>query len=267
MRPLTYESNGRAPRITARRAALLFCVVFAAGSAWEWRGVIRRRGAVWYWQRECGRYSANAGQPIIQVGASATATLPVGGADWHSFTPAGWAAGTAGAPPAVVHQPRCWLELLRAYQAAGGAPQDWADLHLAPARVPDWLASHTEYTTPPRFAFLGERRTKRGERRLVIVTSGEGKLQATILTPATLTRGAAEVRGENYGDFMTRAWRNFLPFHGSGVCVGSPDPADPAHFTIPYVTARGRGTIDAWLVSGGTVLFHVRDGPAYAPNP
>jgi hypothetical protein len=47
--------------------------------------------------------------------------------------------------------------------------------------------------------------------------------------------------------------------------AGQPDPVDSSHFTIPYETTSGRGTIDGWLQADDTVKMQVRDGPAKQP--
>ena len=49
--------------------------------------------------------------------------------------------------------------------------------------------------------------------------------------------------------------RSFLRIH-----AGQPDPADPSHFTIPYVLNGKPGVIDGYLRANGRVMLEPREG-------
>ena len=170
----------------------------------------------------------------------------------------------------------------------GGAPAgpDWATLtdngqRISFFRMPDALR-HLEQSPGVNLlqgngpVFLHGRTAPGGQERLVVVKVDLTRsylrnpkivlgtvhlFNASVMRPATL----------GSSPFVTRTnWQPPAPVPKWGdltLLAGQPDWADASHFTIPYQTPAGNGTIDGWLQPDDTLKFQVRDGPLAQPAP
>ena len=100
-------------------------------------------------------------------------------------------------------------------------------------------------------AFLHERQTPKGERRLVkahFILGNQCWLETRVFGPGW---NGLKLRR----DVMKPA---YISTSVERVYAGQTDPADPTHFTIRYVEGGIAGTIDAWLQDDDSVKFHRR---------
>jgi hypothetical protein len=113
-------------------------------------------------------------------------------------------------------------------------------------------------------AFLHERITPQGQRRLVAVDLFSGgtqpgggmTLNATVIDPSVTPRGPNATVTITRGDGATIALQ---PGDKLRVFAGQPDPNDASHFTIDYLINDARHTVDGWLKDDGLVIIEARD--------
>jgi len=126
-----------------------------------------------------------------------------------------------------------------------------------------WTRLLKRRTSPAAVAFLHERTSPSGNRRLVCIAA-EPILGGTlaglsvrpewnfrVMFPAKLVGGPADVPVFPYleDDFLIGVDR---------VYAGQPDPADPSHFMIQYDDEDGRHMVDGWFRDDDTLKFRVR---------
>jgi hypothetical protein len=166
--------------------------------------------------------------------------------------------------------------------AAYTAPPTQVVHETDPAQIPALLASPLNYRgsvatgqaflIPPVYgklvvsqsvgtAFLHERTTPGGERRLVTVdlygAMASGKDMSLLGTVLDLSaRGNAPRACATLGDGRTIALQ---PGDQLRVFAGQPDPSDPSHFTIDSMVNDVRHTLDGWLVDETTIKIETRD--------
>jgi len=129
--------------------------------------------------------------------------------------------------------------------------------------APRCWARFKQRAAPAAVAFLHERTSPSGNRRLVCIAA-EPILGGTlaglsvrpewnfrVMFPAKLVGGPADVPVFPYleDDFLIGVDR---------VYAGQPDPADPSHFMIQYDDEDGRHMVDGWFRDDDTLKFRVR---------
>ena len=163
------------------------------------------------------------------------------------------------------------------------APPDQVIHETDPAEIPRLLAPPLNYSgslatgqaflIPPAYrnlyvsqsvgtAFLHERATPQGQRRLVAVDLFGGGMQpnnamtlnANVIDPATTSSRSMLTITRGDGTTITLQRGETLR-----VFAGQPDPVDPSHFTIDYVLNGTRNTLDGWLVDDGIVRIETRN--------
>jgi hypothetical protein len=223
------------------------------------------RARLLYWQHRCLTYTPPPGQVVYDRPDDPPVTVVLRGCvPTRQFA--------AGSPGTAAPVPKCWAELSA---AAGWAPG------TSPSTGPAGAAGPAGRP----IAFLHERRTPAGRRRLVVLwydpdpidgnpASGFAGLDAAVMVrPATWDRPSDEVSltpSSLSGTFGIVQWRPAFRLY-----AGEPDPADESHFTLRYEAGGEAGTIDGWLKDPEAndvvdddptpdVLVRVRDGPCSA---
>lgn len=113
-------------------------------------------------------------------------------------------------------------------------------------------------------AFLHERTSPQGERRLVaidlfttgIVPNNVMGFNATSFDPSRAVRGPRALLTLTRGDGVTVTAQ---PGDSFRVFAGQPDQNDPSHFTIDYEHNGTRHTLDGWLKEDGLVMIEKRE--------
>jgi hypothetical protein len=164
------------------------------------------------------------------------------------------------------------------------APPDRVVHETDPAEIPRLVAPPLNYRgslatgqafyIPPAYsnlvvsqsvgtAFLHERVSRGGERRLVAVDLFGGTMQPnrTMSLNAVMLPIGRGGRDWSLATMTTGDGTNISLQSGDKLRVfaGQVDPDDRSHFTIDYVLNGTRRTLDGWLVDGGTVKIETRD--------
>ena len=229
--PATRRSRWR----HARRATLCLGLVALGASAYLWAPDAWRRIQILHYQRKCLRYIERPDFVTYEPDAERAAVLLNQGSRY-------WGKEY---DPKVAHadEPDCLQRLNRLLPPPGAS-------------------------TGAGVSFMHQRRSKSGERRLVIVPAQLNPqfCMYELLEPTTLTGKVQTAQSyltvfENSPTFLGPG-QDSLPMR---VFAGQPDPLDESHFTFAYEYDSQQGIIDAWLKDTQTVKFQVRSGPLTRP--
>jgi hypothetical protein len=256
-RQIEYATGPRRRFRNSRLFRLLIFVaiaVLAAAGAWvKWGSAIQDRSKLLQVQRACSHFSSLAGQPVIPYDEGVSRYDLT--SDWRA---AAIAEPRGAARYHLAHRPRCLDDLEALLTRVYGRSGPWR----TSAYGSFWATGGQE-----GIAFLHQRFSPQGEGRIVIVSGkdfwpGEAVLHASVLKPATWGESAVDVSaGPRSVGGDGRSFMELVLPQGTRLYVGQADPDDRSHFRLPYTLDKRRGTIDGWLVDGGTVAFRVRDGP------
>jgi hypothetical protein len=196
-------------------------------AAFHWRAEPWRRARMLYYQRQCEAYSPPADEVVFDNDPARSAALRAkpGYVTQKNIDPR----------PVFRTPPGCWNGYADAtrvgvHEQGGGTK-----------------------------AFLHERRTPRGERRLVVVEFfpfSWTPVVAQAIETSPLA-GRAEVRGYLHSELFLDPQS---PPRSLRIFAGQPDPADASRFTIVYEWDGRRGTIDGRLNDDDTIVLTDRDG-------
>ena len=158
---------------------------------------------------------------------------------------------------------------LPAVGAAALAPQCWQSFRNAPYTNNYRLI---DSGGPVAVAFLGQRISPAGHRRLVCVEFAPGRdflpnprqnsQCAVAVTPATWTTPPSSPVWQGHFDGPSTF---AFPLPSMRIYAGQPDPKDASHFTIRYQMMSRQDFIDGWLKDDDSVVLHLRaldDHPA-----
>jgi hypothetical protein len=251
--PLEYAPAPPKRRKLVRRLLVLLLLIAVVTPLLYHRKPLTQRGHLLYWQRKCLIYTAPADQVVYEEdGYNPSPLLNRPGYSGWPVPPAANAGSTRWPiPPTIATLP---APPLAPYFTAGGLP-------------PGWVAAPKGAT-----AFLHERTSKTGHRRLVMIMRMPAHsapfhyafgLTPFVSTPAGITTGPTYHYPRT--DAIIRVlsdWR-FPPTDGLRFYAGQPDPGDSSRFTIRYDLSGGSGEVEGRLNDDGqTVSLKITNGPA-----
>jgi hypothetical protein len=221
-------------RKRVRRSLLIVIVLVLLLSAWSWGPRLWQRVRVAYWQHRCLVYTAPVDQVIYEEDPT-SARMLLASPD---------CAMTANNPQFVARRPWPWREFPSTGVGADGV------------------------------AFLHERMTPSGQRRLVVVEvwlrwpvgTGRQVLQLNnyVIRPRAMA-ARPEIANNAVFCYPVEEFSSLASTDRVRLFAGQPDASDPTHFTIGYAVNGKTGTIDGWLTNVDRVNLQVRDGPAKKP--
>lgn len=216
---------GRGPVPLRRRARRLMPLVVLIGALLMGGAEARRHAELLSLQRYCARYAVPADEVVYEARLEVVSDP---------------------------HRPEALAELVELPNSTHPTPGPWQEL----AR---WAGEKPLLDAGP-VLFLHERRSARGERRVVCVeyAGAWNPLIARTVKPGTpLSRPIFEPIQYSPAINLTNCHR--LRFF-----AGQPDPADDSRFTIGYEMDGRVGTLEGQLLEDGDIALRVLDGPAAA---
>jgi hypothetical protein len=246
--PLEYAPGAPVRRRKLVRRIVRLLLILSAGLVvWRWGPAAWDRAKLLYWQRQCLTFRFPPDVVLYERDpAKAAALLAKPNSDYvpvpYYTANASWAYSPVVAVTHADFQPRCLREF-NARSSAGSAPGSRG------------------------VAFLHERRTPAGKRRLIVVyTTHWGDARPhwdwELFDPAGPTAGAKLLNTGGDGSPF-----NFMSGYSLGVAIlgrlgpGQSDPADPTRFTLPWsIPGQPTALYHGRLTDDGQVEIIRRDG-------
>ena len=216
---------GRGPVPLRRRARRLLPLVVLVGALMMGGAEARRHAELLALQRYCARYAVPADEVVYEARLQVLADP---------------------------HRPDAPAELVDLPNSTHPTPGPWQELTR-------WAGERPLLDAGP-VLFLHERRSARGERRVVCVEyagAWNPLIARTVRPGSPLSRPAFEPTQFSPAIDLTNCAR--LRFF-----AGQPDPADASRFTIGYEMDGRGGTLEGRLLEDGDIALRVLDGPAAA---
>ena len=244
--PLDYALTPSRWRKLIRQILLGSIVVTTSFCAWRFGPTVLHQSQLLYWQRQCMKFSLPPDMVVCEENPTAAARLLKD----SRYTPFTVRSVSDGLDP---HLPTV--------KAAALAPQCWQSFRNAPYTNNYRLI---DSGGPVAVAFLGQRISPAGHRRLVCVEFAPGRdflpsfgrsNYAVAVTPATWTTPPSSPVRQGYFDGAV-TFESPLP--SMRIYAGQPDPKDASHFTIRYQMMSRQDFIDGWLKDDDSVNLHLR---------
>ncbi len=111
--------------------------------------------------------------------------------------------------------------------------------------------------------FLHARRSEEGTTRIVVVmTAGEGEIEAQLIAPGSYSQPPVDVTGlKGYIDSEKAGINDLRLPKTTRFFVGHPDQADDARFLVTFEVNGKRGQIEGCLINGTDIRFRLANVP------